>query len=306
MDWSENPLHTQDWFDNQKESKESEGLGHIFAQEVLRDYSGSVSGVVIPQKYVTPCIDAHLVIPGMEVGKWVGSLDPADEGGDLHAAGARKNVVMKYAHQWAEGDTGDAARKTIEVLKSFSETMDVMYDSVGVGAGVKTEINRLNSLPNGHSDWHKKPPPGMRFVAWNAGSAVLNPDEPIIDPMPGEDASSISTNKEQYANLKAQAWWAMFTRCYKTTKAVEAVKAGQPCPYPVDELCSFDSATIPKAMLQQMTKEFSQPVRKKDIVSTKFTVDKKPPGTRSPNLADQAVMNYFPIPNDGYDWSAFD
>lgn len=305
MSWDENPAHTQEWYDNQREQKEAEGLLHVFMQEVERDYAGSVSGVIIPQRFVTACVDAHLVIPGMEVGKWIGSLDPADPtesgAGDGHAAGARKNVVLKYADWWGDGDTGQATRRTIGVLRDLSENMEVEYDSAGVGAGVRSEVNRLMALPDSDPE---RMPRRMAWIAWNGGSGVLNPDEPIMEPSPGESRENVATNKEQYANLKAQAFWAMRTRCEKTTKAVAAVKVGLPCPYPVDDLCSFDSSTIKPATLAQLKKELSQPVRKKDIVSTKITVDKKPSGTKSPNLADMVVMNYFPIPQEGYDWES--
>lgn len=308
VDWSDDPRKTPEWYEARRAKAEAEGLSHIFEQEVNRNYSAAVSGVIIPQKFVLACIDAHRLIPGMDDGKWIGALDPADptgtdpSAGDGHAAGARKGVVLRYSKHWNDGDVGDATRRTIQALRALSDNMDVEYDSVGVGAGVKSEINRLMALPSGDAE---KLPTGMRFVAWNAGAAVLNPDDPITEPMPGEPLGRVATNKEQYANLKAQAWWAMRTRCEKTMKAVEAVKAGLPNPYTVDELCSFDSASIDRATMAQLTKEMSQPVRKKDLVSTKLTVDKKPAGTRSPNLADKTVMLYFPVPVEGYDWSAW-
>lgn len=312
MDWSENPLHTQEWFDNMKEEKESAGLYHVFAQEVLRDYSGAVAGVIIPQKFVLACIDAHKIIPGMRDGKWVAALDPADptgdgggeDRGDGHAAGARKGVILEYSDWWADGDVGAATRRTAGVLVNLTDGagIEVQYDSVGVGAGVKSETNRLMALPANDPD---RMPRGMRWIAWNAGSGVLNPDEHISKLPNGAPDKSSATNKEQYANLKAQAWWHMRVRCEKTMKAVEAVKNGEPCPYDPMELCSLDSSKIPPHILSQLTEELSQPVRKKDIVSTKMTVDKKPAGTRSPNLADETVMLFFPIPQKGYDWSAF-
>lgn len=300
MDWAENPLHTQEWFDNQKEDRESAGLGHVFAQEVLRDYAGAVTGVIIPPRFVEACIDAHLVIPGMEDGKWVGAYDPADEGGDQHAAGARKGVVLKYSDMWGEGDPAEGVHKLLPIFRALGP-MEIEYDSIGVGTAVKTETNRLAALPEDDPD---RMPRFLKWVAWNAGAGVLNPDEPIHPVKPNEDVTKVATNKEQYANIKAQAWWAMRTRAEKTTKAVAAVKAGLPCPYDVMELCSIDSASIEPHVLAQLKMELSQAVRKKDIVSTKLTVDKKPPGTKSPNLADKTVMLFFPMPIDGYDWGA--
>ncbi len=42
MDWSEHPAKTQEWYDARKKRAEADGLLHIFAQEVDRNYSASV------------------------------------------------------------------------------------------------------------------------------------------------------------------------------------------------------------------------------------------------------------------------
>lgn len=295
MDWSENPLHDQDWYDNQRSQKEAEGLLHVFEQEVNRSYGASVTGTIIPSAFARACLDAHRVIPGMDAGKWRAAIDPADEGGDKHAAGAAKNVVLRRADHWGEGDTGQTTRRCVAWFRDLG-WLDIQYDSVGVGAGVKSEANRLAALPDIDPE---RLPRGMRFVAWSAGSGVLNPDD-HIDPL---DPNS-PTNAEQYANLKAQAWWAMRTRCEKTMKAVAAVKAGLPCPYNPDELFSIDTDSIGMDVALQLVKELSQAVRKTGTVSTKIAVDKKPSGTVSPNLADMVVMMMHPVPSVGYDLAA--
>lgn len=296
MDWADNPMHTAEWFDNMQEEKESAGLGHVFAQEVLRDYSGAMAGTIIPAKYVRACKDAHLKIAGMATGKWRAAYDPADEGGDLHAAGAVKNVVLKRADKWSDGDTTEGTGRVVNWFRELAP-IEVEFDSVGIGAGVKGEANRRKGLKDGDPD---KMPKGMVFVAWNAGARVLWPKEPIYE---AKEATNVPTNEEQYANLKAQAWWALRTRCEKTYKCVEALKDGKPLPYKADELFSIDTDAIPANIVQALVKEMSQPVRKEGQVSTKITVNKKPTGTVSPNLADMVVMLMFPVPIEGYSWA---
>jgi phage terminase large subunit len=305
LDWRDHPQKTEEWHEGRRKKAESDGLIHVFEQEVNRNYSAAVSGVIIPARFVRSCIDAHKLIPGMDVGKWGAAIDPADEGGDKHAAGARKNVVLKYADHWGEGDTGETTRKCVGLFRPYLKTqprLDVQYDAPGVGAGVKSEANRLAKLPDSDPE---KMPKGMKFIAWNGGGhdghSVLNPDEKVE---PDGDANS-PINKEFFANVKAQAWWSMRRRCEKTHLIVTAIKAGTTPPvYSVDELVSIDSEALGPAITRQLEKELSQPVRKKDIVSTKITVDKKPPGTISPNLGDMTVMLYFPMPEEGYDWAA--
>jgi len=72
-------------------------------------------------------------------------------------------------------------------------------------------------------------------VPWSGGSAVLDPEKPII---PGDRNSP--TNEDQYLNLKALSWFRARTHFYKTWHMVKFGEA-----YPHEELISIDS-TIPK------------------------------------------------------------
>ncbi|MCO1498268.1 hypothetical protein, partial [Limosilactobacillus reuteri] len=53
------------------------------------------------------------------------------------------------------------------------------------------------------------------FVPWNAGAEVMRKFDRII---PDDDQSPL--NKDFYDNMKAQAWWSLRTRFFKTFKAV--------------------------------------------------------------------------------------
>jgi hypothetical protein len=122
-------------------------------------------------------------------------------------------------------------------------------------------------------------------VPWNAGAAVVDPWERII---PGDDDSIF--NKDFFGNFKAQAWWAMRTRCYKTWRARTLGDV-----YPADQLISFDS-NMP--LLHKLTKELAQATHGTST-NLRMIVNKKPDGTTSPNLADATVQCYFPAPDNG-------
>jgi hypothetical protein len=88
-------------------------------------------------------------------------------------------------------------------------------------------------------------------------------------------------------------------RFEKTHQAVQMVAQGQSeHRYPPDELISLPS-TLP--LLRTLQKELSQPTMGKST-RMKLLIDKKPEGTRSPNLADAVVMAYWPA-GTGYDTS---
>lgn len=276
MDYSAHPMKTEEWHTERKQHFEERGLAHVFARETDRDYAASVEGVVIPAEWARAAIDAHITLGfDDEDGAWVGGLDVADEGLDKNAFAARKFVILRRVEQWTARDTAVTARKAVGFCKDYLP-INLQYDCIGLGSGVKGEINRLED--------DDKLPEGFSVTPWNAGAAVLHP---IVRSVPKDRESPM--NKDLYANLKAQAWWMLRQRFEKTWKAI---KDGEE--YDPDELISLDSK-LP--LLQALLKELSQPTMSLNT-RMKLTIDKAPEGTRSPNLGDAVVMCYFPVPRD--------
>jgi phage terminase large subunit len=282
MDWRDHPAKTQEWYDLGRRDYLQRGLLHLWAQEVDRNYAAAVQGVIIPNEWVKSAIDAHKRVEGLtDEGGWCAGLDVADEGGDLNALAKRKGVVLKWVEEWGDRDPGVVARRAIDKCRSHGR-IDLEYDCIGVGAGVKAEANRLAD--------EKIMPREIRLVPWNAGAKVLNPDDNII---PGDKQSP--TNADFYENLSAQAAWELRLRFERTHRAVTEPHHFTWDP---DELISIDSSTIPLGALRQLEKELSQPTA--GLSSRLRTmVNKKPDGTRSPNMFDAVKMCYFPVPVKG-------
>jgi hypothetical protein len=244
---------------------------HIFAQEVDRDYSSSVQGIMIRPEWVRAAIDADKKLGFKDDGDYLAALDVADEGLDRHALSQRKGIVLKAAEDWAQGDTGETTRRAVQLL---IKPCNIQYDCIGVGAGVKAESNRLKA--EGLID--KK----ITFTPWNAASSVLFPEENLIK---GDKESP--KNEDHYSNLKAQAWSEVARKFYKTWQAVN-----NGVNYDQSELIAIDGK-IPK--LEQIVKELCQATSSLSTAKMKVVVDKSPNGTRSPNIADSIVMLYWPV-----------
>lgn len=282
FDWRDHPEKTQEWYDTRKARSEREGMQHVFAQEVDRNYSAAVQNTIIRGEWLQACVDAHLNVPYLRIPPpdlWGAALDVADEGADRNALAVRQWIILRGAAEWGERDPGVVTRRTIGALRDMRlRGIDVEYDSIGVGASVKAEYNRL-------ADEGVISKSEFNFKPWNAGAGVVNPFERVI-----KDDEQSALNKDFFGNMKAQAWWAMRTRVYKTWRAI---KFGDV--YPVDELVSFDSEM---PLLNQLLKELAQPTEGKSS-GLRMIIEKKPNGTRSPNLADAAIMAYFPAPEPG-------
>lgn len=270
FDWRDHPGKTEEWYAERKQRAEEEGLLHIFAQEVERDYSGSLERIIIPAEWARAAVDAHLKLGFEPEGTKIAAQDVADGGRDKNAFVARHGVVCNYADHWG-GEAGPAAERAIPQCVEMG-VAELYYDCIGVGVGFKTQINTMKE----HPSWPKH----LRVFPWDAGAAVLDPDDPVIP----HDRES-PTNKDRYKNLKAQSWFRVRTRFYKTWRAVKFDEK-----YPPDELISICSKT---PRLHELLLELSQVV-KKDSGDGKTMIDKKPDGASSPNLADAFVACYNP------------
>lgn len=284
FDWTHHPEKTMEWYNERRKKAEDEGLLHVFAQEVDRDYAASVEGVIIPAEWVRAAVDAHVKLQFTDDGRWIAGLDVADGGGDRNALAQRKGVVLKRIKAWGQVDTGVTARRAIQQLERPNET-SIMYDCIGVGAGCKAEFNRLRAAQEAGEVTDVRFPPGLRVEPWNAGAGVLFPEKRIIR---GDKASPL--NKDHYLNLKAQAWWELRARFWRTYRALtEGIEVD------TEDLISIDSSGFSKEDLAQLIKELSQATSSLSPGRLKLMVDKTPEGTRSPNMADAVVMAYWPV-----------
>lgn len=273
FDWSHHPEKTREWYEKRKANAIEQGLYHIFAQEVDRDYSSAVEGIIIKPEWVRSAVDAHIKL-GIEItGPRIVGLDVADGGLDKNAFVSGRGCLIDFCQTWGAPDTGVTARRAVELCQSHSPTT-IYYDVIGVGAGVKSEVNRLaeeNLLPK-----------NIQFHPWNAAAKVLDPDKPVF--LRDKDSP---LNKDHFANLKAQAWFRVSQRFFKTWQAVNDGVEISP-----EDVVSLDS-NMPD--LDSLMREFSQATASLSSSTMKVVVDKTPDGTRSPNRADAAIMRLFPL-----------
>lgn len=238
---------------------------HIWLGEPVADSEHAI----IKPSWIQAAVDANIVLGFEPSGTKVVGLDVADEGADSNAMTARHGSVVIDLEEWRKGDVIFSANKAFAYADEGGYDQ-LTYDSIGVGAGVKAETNRLSSLHTKH----------LKVSGFNAGGSVLNPDREY---MVGK------TNRDMFANIKAQAWWQMRDRFNKTFKAVR-----EGAVYPPDELISL-SSKLPH--LEQLKAELSRPMVDYDNngrtkVESKKDMAKR--GIPSPNLADSLIMAFAP------------
>ncbi len=274
--WRSDPRKTEEWYEKLKQTRDP----RVIAQEYDINYTASVSGVVIPNEWVQAAVDAHVKL-GLDVtGDRRGALDVADEGPDLNAFAGRHGMLLEYCEAFS--GKGSDIFKTTERAHDICEAegyLSFRYDADGLGAGVKGDSRAVNQA-RGTS---------LEVTPFRGSAAVLKPDSKIeeVDSATDRDREQ-RTNKDYYANAKAQAWWSLRLRFLRTYRAVQAGSAEG---FDPDELISI-SSTIPG--LPKLTAELSQPTYSENGAG-KLLIDKAPDGAKSPNLADAVMICFAPI-----------
>jgi phage terminase large subunit len=276
FDWREDPRKDDAWY--AKMCAEHDPV--VVAQEIDRDYSASVHGIVIPGPWVRACIDAREKLGLKPSGQFALALDVADEGLDKNAVVGGRGVEISVAEEWSgKGSDGfHTVTRAFEIAEEHS-CFVLRYDADGMGALVRGDARVINDQRR----VNRAPP--IAVEPFRSSDAVYQPDA-LVDGTMG-DGNKGRTNKDYFANRKAQGWWALRKRAQKTFRWVND---GIPCD--PDDILSI-SSKMP--LYQKLVTELSQPTYSQNGVG-KMVINKKPDGMKSPNLADGAMMRF--APND--------
>ena len=235
---------------------------HIWLGEPVADSELAI----IKPSWIEAAIDAHEKLGFSAAGRRILGFDVADEGDDANATVLRHGSVVTDMQQWRGQDVIYSADKVY--LYAQEQNIDrIVYDNIGVGAGVKAQFRRKNGK--------------VLTLGFNAGGAVYKPDAKYTDD---------KKNRDMFANIKAQAWWMVRDRFYKTWRAVHHGDS-----YPEDQLISLSSSLHE---LEYLTAELSRPQVDYDQngrVKVESKKDMKKRGIPSPNRADALVMAFAPV-----------
>ena len=162
---------------------------------------------------------------------------------------------------WGDGDTGESTARAFQFCEK-RKVHEMVYDSVGVGAGVKSAA-RTTKTP-------------VKTIPYS-GVGIHKPDKDYVEG---------KKNKDMFASGSAQDWWLLRDRFLATYNArVKGKKIDH------DKLISLPSGL---KHVQQLVSELSQVTRTVDGKG-RILIVKTPKGTKSPNLADMVKMLMSPI-----------
>ncbi|ETD72959.1 terminase [Pelistega indica] len=270
VNWQDNPYFPVELLEDMRQMRERDYdlYLHVYEGQPIAD---SDQAIIKPQ-WINASVNAHIKLGFTAEGKKVVGFDVADEGKDSNAVCFAHGSVVMDLEEWAQGDVIFSADKAHQYALD-KRADQVTYDSIGVGAGVKARFARTAK---------------MKVIGFNAGGEVLRKDS---------EYEAGKKNGDMFSNIKAQAWWAVRDRFFKTYRAVRFGDT-----YPVDELISLDSS-IPN--LDYLKAELSRPRVDYDNngrVKVESKKDMKKRGIPSPNRADALIMCFAPTAGGNSLW----
>lgn len=224
-------------------------------------------GVIIRRNWLEASIDAHKVLKFEPSGAKQLGFDVADGGADQCANVYMHGSVALWADEWqgAEDQLLKSATRTFNAARE--RDAGITYDSIGVGAMAGSKFIELNAAATGAK---------VKYQKFNAGGPVWQPDK-LYQPK--------ITNKDMFANIKAQAWWYVADRFRNTYNAVHNGET-----FTEDQMISL-SSDMP--LIDKLIDELSTPKRDFDQAGRVKVESKKDLAKRevaSPNIGDAFIM----------------
>jgi len=243
------------------------------------DYADTVENAIIEPDWFDACVDAHKRLGFEPLGQERMAYDPADTG-DAKAV-ARSHGVVYLDVQSTEDGRIDTATDWATTLATEAGVDTFVWDSDGMGAGLKRQISLAFE--------------GKKVVLgqFSGGAGVDNPDS-VYERLDGETKHT-RTNKDTFANKRAQYYWMLRDRMFKTWQAVQAHKQGKMMFLSQDELVSFSEGI---KELDGLRAELCR-IPRKYVPSGRIQILSKPEMKKleidSPNMADAVMMCQMPV-----------
>ena len=248
------------------------------------EFNDDIDTSVIISDWFEACIDAHKKLGFEAKGGKVATCDPSDVGKDATGYAERQGVVFTCVDE-VDGENGNITFD-ISCRRATEYGANVFgWDCDGMGA-----LLRNQAVANFKGTT-------VKTFMYKGSESVHFPEAMVKYENTTVNLSGNKTNKDTFANKKAQNIISFAERVYKTFEAVEMGIYHNP-----DELVSFCSEGISKEMMQKLKAEACKlPLRPGNEIRF-YTKDEMrkgitmPDGHKvvipSPNLIDSCVLSF--------------
>ena len=237
------------------------------------EYYDEVEDTIIPVEWFDAAIDAHEKLGFKPSGALVAAHDPSDEGGDSKGYALMHGSVVLDVCEMVTGDSAEGMDWALD--RALSGNADwFVWDCDGLGVSLKRQVDQALT---------------GKKVEYHMFKGSESPEDPDL-PYESGGLQRAKSNRETFANKRAQYWWKLRNRFEATYRAVEKGEYIDP-----DNLISLSSDI---ANLDQLRSEVCRIPQKRNNagkiqIMSKIDMAKKPYELPSPNMGDALMMAMF-------------
>lgn len=240
----------------------------------LGHYDDSIQSAIIAPEWFDSCVDAHKRLGFEPRGIEVVSHDPADSG-DAKGLAYRHGAVFIDVMSTEAGNVNEAADWALDYALRVKPDV-FTWDADGLGLALRQQVNdRLAGKRIDQQAFH------------GAGSV----DDPLAyyEP-PSSPTEVLKTNKQTFRNLRAQRYWMLRDRIWRTHEAVQHGKYSDP-----DDLISFSSDIKELDTLRAEIGRIPRKPNETGLLQVASKEDMRRMRIASPNMADSVMMALRPF-----------
>jgi len=274
MNYTDNPWFADSGLEGERlfdfENKPRAVYDHIW----LGAFLDTVDNSIIMAEWFDACVDAHIKLGFNPEGQEKLAFDPADTG-DAKAMAYSHGVVVMGVTDTTTGEVNDATDWAIGHATRLKPDVFI-WDVGGMGRGLVRQVT---------DGLHGKK---IKISQFDGAEGAQDPEEEY-EPILGEgfvDIEGKRTNSSMFTNMRAQCYWRLRDRMFKTYLAVTKGKY-----FNKDELISFNSEM---KSLVALRAELCRIPRKMNVPSGRIQILSKPEmiklKIKSPNMADAVMM----------------
>lgn len=226
-------------------------------------FNDEVEGSIIPVDWFNAAIDSHVKLGFKPKGAVIAAFDPSDEGGDAKGFALRQGSVLLDARESYLGDVNEGCDWAVNLAQSANCDLFV-WDCDGLGVSLKRQISQS-------------------FQGKKVSEVMFKGSESPDNPNVLYDGGK--SNDNTFRNKRAQYYWLLRDRFYKTYRAVTKSEYIDP-----DELISISSNIEDIDTLRAEICRIPKKPNNNGLIQIKSKLDMKSMGIMSPNMADSVMM----------------
>jgi len=223
VNYTDNPWYHQSGLEEERQW-DYENLDRALYDHIwLGAFNDSVDHALIKAEWFDACIDAHVKLGFSAVGAKVAAHDPSDTGPDSKGFAARHGSVIFSVEEKTDGNVNEGGHWGAGLAIQCGAD-SFTWDGDGMGIALGEQMSR---------DFDGKP---VTLTTFRGSESPDNPDA-IYQPALKAAVQQQKTIRDTFRNKRAQYYFELRDRCYRTYRAVEHGEYHDP-----STMLSFDSS----------------------------------------------------------------